>query len=207
MASRTVGRLEISLWLGTVFRAYRGRSATEATVEPSATKRRNQEVKIPDELAGFYRAVEWGREGYPMGGQKRKRERGGGTGPAGLPRSSAWVRRFVGCCAVRTAHMRSGFGGAIRTSRWSDSHQSVEWFAPLHDRRAGPPSSISDDDYRENSPVLVRPSGAGGFRRVWHRFCSASFRKGFPASRCASSGAGRSAISPQSPASTIQERS
>jgi len=41
--------------------------AIEATMEPSATKSRNEEVKIPDERAGFYRAQAWGREGYPIG--------------------------------------------------------------------------------------------------------------------------------------------
>ena len=37
-----------SPWLVTVLETYGGRSATEATVEPPATKSRNQEVKIPD---------------------------------------------------------------------------------------------------------------------------------------------------------------
>jgi hypothetical protein len=37
-----------SPWLVTVLETYGGRSATEATVEPPATKNRNQEVKIPD---------------------------------------------------------------------------------------------------------------------------------------------------------------
>ena len=36
-------------------------------MEPSATIGRNQEAKIPDERAGFYRAEGWGREGYPIG--------------------------------------------------------------------------------------------------------------------------------------------
>ncbi len=56
-----------TLWLVTFFGRYEARSATEATVEPPATKSRNQGAEIPDELAGFYRAEGWGREGYPIG--------------------------------------------------------------------------------------------------------------------------------------------
>ena len=53
-AAKTAGRLVAtqawkSPWLATVLEAYGGRSATEATVEPSDTKSRNQEAKIPDE--------------------------------------------------------------------------------------------------------------------------------------------------------------
>jgi hypothetical protein len=54
-----------SPWLVTFFGRWEARSATEATMEPPATKSRNEEVKIPDERAGFYRAQAWGREGYP----------------------------------------------------------------------------------------------------------------------------------------------
>jgi len=41
-------------------------------MEPPDTMSRNQVAKIPDrrrltEGAGFYRAEEWGREGYPIG--------------------------------------------------------------------------------------------------------------------------------------------
>lgn len=38
-----------SPWLVTVFGRYEARSATEATMEPPATKCRNQGAKIPDE--------------------------------------------------------------------------------------------------------------------------------------------------------------
>ena len=38
-----------TLWLVTVLKTYGGRSAIEATMEPPATKSRNQVVKIPDE--------------------------------------------------------------------------------------------------------------------------------------------------------------
>ena len=38
-----------TLWLVTVLEAYGGRSATEATMEPSVTVSRNQGAKIPDE--------------------------------------------------------------------------------------------------------------------------------------------------------------
>ena len=51
----------------TVFERWEARSATEATMEQPDTKSRNEEVKIPDERAGFYRAQAWGREGYPIG--------------------------------------------------------------------------------------------------------------------------------------------
>ena len=47
--------------------AYGGRSATEATVEPSAATLRNQGAKIPDKRADFYRTEGWGREGHPIG--------------------------------------------------------------------------------------------------------------------------------------------
>ena len=56
-----------SSWLVTVLEVYGGRSATEATMEQPDTKSRNEEVKIPDERAGFYRAQAWGHEGYPIG--------------------------------------------------------------------------------------------------------------------------------------------
>ena len=56
-----------SHWLETVFGRREARIATEATTEPPDTKSRNQGAKIPDERAGFYRAEEWGREGYPIG--------------------------------------------------------------------------------------------------------------------------------------------
>ena len=56
-----------TLWLVTFFGRWEARSATEATMEPPATKSRNEEVKIPDERARFYRAERWGREGYPIG--------------------------------------------------------------------------------------------------------------------------------------------
>lgn len=55
-----------------VFRAYDGRSAIEATGEPSGRESRTQKAKIPDgrrltdRSAGFYRAEGWGREGYPI---------------------------------------------------------------------------------------------------------------------------------------------
>jgi len=52
-------------WLVTVLKGYDGRSATEATMKPPATKSRNEGAKIPDERAGFYRDERWGREGYP----------------------------------------------------------------------------------------------------------------------------------------------
>ena len=53
-AAKTAGRLVAtqawkSPWLATVLEAYGGRSATEATMEPPATKGRNQRAKIPDE--------------------------------------------------------------------------------------------------------------------------------------------------------------
>jgi hypothetical protein len=53
-----------TLWLVTVLGRWEARSATEVTVEQPDTKSRNQGAKIPDERAGFYRAEEWGREGY-----------------------------------------------------------------------------------------------------------------------------------------------
>ena len=55
-------RTKKSLWLVTVFERCEARSATEATMEPSATMSRNQGAKIPDEGAGFYRA-DVGRHG------------------------------------------------------------------------------------------------------------------------------------------------
>ena len=54
-----------SPWLVTLLEAYGGRLAIEATVEPPATNSRNQQVKIPDERAGFYRAEGWGPRGVP----------------------------------------------------------------------------------------------------------------------------------------------
>ncbi len=39
-----------SHWLVTVLKAYDGRSATEATMEPPVTKSPNQGAKIPDDL-------------------------------------------------------------------------------------------------------------------------------------------------------------
>ena len=54
-------------WLVTVFERWEARSTTEATMEQPATMSRNEEVKIPDERSGFYRAQAWGREGYPIG--------------------------------------------------------------------------------------------------------------------------------------------
>jgi hypothetical protein len=38
-----------SHWLATVLNAYDGQSAIKVTVEPSATKSRNQGTKIPDD--------------------------------------------------------------------------------------------------------------------------------------------------------------
>ena len=58
-------RIGKTLWLVTLWGRWEARSAIEATVEPPATKGRNQEVKIPDERAGFYRAEGWGPRGVP----------------------------------------------------------------------------------------------------------------------------------------------
>ena len=58
-------RIGKTLWLVTLLEAYGGRLAIEATVEPPATNSRNQQVKIPDERAGFYRAEGWGPRGVP----------------------------------------------------------------------------------------------------------------------------------------------
>jgi len=49
-------------------------------VEPSVTVSRNQGAKIPDgrlteRATGFYRAEEWGREGYPIDRQKKEEEK------------------------------------------------------------------------------------------------------------------------------------
>jgi len=50
-----------SHWLVTILEPYDGRSASEATVEPSATKGRDQGAKILDERADFYRSERWDR--------------------------------------------------------------------------------------------------------------------------------------------------
>jgi hypothetical protein len=42
------GRAGKTPWLASISEAYDGRSAIEATVEPSATKSRNEGAKIPD---------------------------------------------------------------------------------------------------------------------------------------------------------------
>jgi hypothetical protein len=65
----------------TVLKAYGGRSAIEATVEPSGIVSRSQRVKIPDgrrladRAAGFYRAEGRGREGYPYTYRRKKRKK------------------------------------------------------------------------------------------------------------------------------------
>ena len=50
----------------TVFVAYGGRLAIEATMEPPITVSRNQGAKITGRMAVLYRAGGQSREGYPI---------------------------------------------------------------------------------------------------------------------------------------------
>ena len=54
-----------SLWLVTLFGRWDARSATEATMEPPATKSRNEEAKIPDERRASIRLRGGAARGKP----------------------------------------------------------------------------------------------------------------------------------------------
>ena len=56
-----------SPWLVSLFGRWEARSATEATVEPSASECRNQGAKIPDEQQASIGQRDGGCEAYPMG--------------------------------------------------------------------------------------------------------------------------------------------
>jgi len=129
-----------SLWLVTVLARWEARSATEATVESSAAKSRNQGAKIPEGRRRTGRRASIGmRDGAARGTpytyrrkKKRKNYRRECTG-------SALVPMWVGMSAELGRHgcggwwvpawfvrpKRAGLGGAIRPSGWSDSPQRV----------------------------------------------------------------------------------
>ena len=62
-------------WPVTISGAYDGRSAIEATGEPSASERGSGGSEMLDRrwLAGFYRAEGWGREGTPYTYRRKKK--------------------------------------------------------------------------------------------------------------------------------------
>jgi len=109
-----------SHWLVTVLEAYDGRSAIEATVEPSALLSRNQGTEIPDGR----RASIGMRDGAARGThihieERRKNIEKNRTGSAVAPMwvgvgaelGSAWVRRLAAGCSARGS---SGGGSLIR---------------------------------------------------------------------------------------------
>ena len=68
-------RLGKSLWLVTVLGRWEARSATEATVEPSDTKSRNQGATIPDERRASIGQRGWGLRGAPHSWIEEREER------------------------------------------------------------------------------------------------------------------------------------
>jgi hypothetical protein len=67
-------------WLVTFLEAYDGRSASEATMEPSSTVSRNQVAKIPDErrLTGLRASIGMGHGaamGTPYTYRRKKRKK------------------------------------------------------------------------------------------------------------------------------------
>jgi hypothetical protein len=73
-------------WLVTVLKAYDGRSAIEATVEPSGRDRRNQGVEFPDErrLTGRRASIgllDGAARGTPYTYRRKKRKKERRMGP------------------------------------------------------------------------------------------------------------------------------